>query len=76
MINPAQMMKAAGLFRRFQQDHPKALAFVQHELGTGIPEGSIIEMTVTKPGQSPVTANFRVLREDVEMVEELKNLQK
>lgn len=76
MINPAQMMKAAGLFRRFQQDHPKVISFVQHELGTGIPEGSVIEMTVTKPGHEPVTANFRVLREDVEMVEELKKMQK
>ena len=43
---------------------------------SGIPEGSVIEITITKPGAQPVTTNFRVLQDDVEMVEALKNMQK
>ena len=70
MMNPAAMMKVAGLFKKFQADHPKVVSYVQHFVSTGIPEGSV------KPGEHPVTTNFRVLQDDVEMVEALKNMQK
>lgn len=76
MMNPAAMMKVAGLFKKFQADHPKVVSYVQHFVSTGIPEGSVIEITITKPGAQPVTTNFRVLQDDVEMVETLKNMQK
>ena len=52
------------------------VSYVQHFVSTGIPEGSVIEITITKPGAQPVTTNFRVLQDDVEMVEALKNMQK
>lgn len=76
MIHPGEMMKAAGLFKKFQADHPKVVSYFQHFVTTGIPEGSVIEITITKPGERPVTTNFRVLQDDVEMVEALKNMQK
>lgn len=40
----------------------------------GITEGTIIEVTVTKPGEAPVTANMKVQASDIELVNELKNL--
>ena len=76
MINPGDMMKAAGLFRKFQADHPKVVAFFQHYIGSGIPADSVIEITVTRPGEQPVTTNFRVLQDDIDMVEALKKLKK
>ncbi len=76
MVNPMDMMKAAGIMKKFQANHPKVVSFLQHELSTSIPIGSVIEVTVTKPGESPVTTNFRVLQDDVEMVEALKNMHK
>lgn len=74
MINPAQMMKAMGLFRAFQQRHPKAVAFFQHSFQTGIPEGTILEMTITKPGEPPVTTNLRVQPEDLALFRELQSM--
>ncbi len=68
-------MKVAGEFRRFQADHPKVAAFAQKEIQSGIPENSVVEITITKPGADPVTCNFRVLAKDVEMVENLRKLQ-
>jgi len=76
MINPAEMMRAAGILKKFQSNHPKVVAFMQHELATTIPIGSVIEVTITKPGEAPVTTNFKVLPDDVDMVETLKKMQK
>lgn len=76
MVNPMEMMKVAGIVKKFQANHPKVVSFMQHELATSIPIGSVIEVTVTKPGESPVTTNFRVQPDDIEMVEALKNMHK
>ncbi|WP_242826588.1 hypothetical protein [Oribacterium sp. NK2B42] len=76
MINPAEMMKIAGIMKKFQSNHPKVVAFMQHTFSNSIPVGSVIELTITKPGQDPVTTNFKVLEDDVEMVETLKKMHK
>ncbi len=75
-MNPMDMMKLAGEFKRFQKDHPKVVQFLQLELGSGVPEGTVLELTITKPGERPVTSNMRVLPADREMVEKLKKLNK
>ena len=49
---------------------------MQHTFSNSIPVGSVIELTITKPGQDPVTTNFKVLEDDVEMVETLKKMHK
>lgn len=40
----------------------------------GIPEGTIIEVTVTKPGGEPVSTNLKVMQSDLDMINELRNL--
>ena len=42
--------------------------------GSGIPADSVIEITVTKPGQEPVTSNIRVLQSDLELLDSLKDI--
>ena len=39
-----------------------------------IPADSVIEITVTKPGQEPVTSNIRVLQSDLELLDSLKDI--
>lgn len=73
-MNPVEMMKAAQEFKRFQQDHPRVVSFFQYVMTGGVPEGSVIEISVTKPGEKTLTTNLKVLPEDVEMIEHLKNL--
>ncbi len=76
MFNPAEMLKIAGIMKKFQGNHPKVVAFLNQELSSSIPVGSVIEVTVTKPGNNSVTTNFRVMQDDLDMIEALKGLHK
>ena len=76
MINPTIAMKLMNAQNKFTKSHPKFVAFFKTILSSGIPEGTIIEITVTKPGQEPITSNMKVNQEDLELVESLKELAK
>ena len=39
-------------------------------------KGTVIEITVTKPGEQPVTSNMKVMQSDIDIVNELKTLSK
>ncbi|MBQ1333440.1 MAG: hypothetical protein IIY36_10955 [Lachnospiraceae bacterium] len=73
-MNPMTLMKLAGLGKKFRSTHPKIVSFFQKQIATGIPDGTILEMTIRKPGEEPVTANMRVTESDLELLRELKNL--
>lgn len=74
MMNPAAMMKMMGAVKKFQANHPKFFSFVNVAFSGGVPEGTIIEMTVTKPGEEPITTNIKVQQSDLELFDEMKNL--
>ena len=74
MMNPAAMMQIAAAFKKFEATHPKFVAFVKTMFGRGITEGTIIELTVTNPGQDPVTTNIRVQQSDLELMRELQEM--
>ena len=67
MMNPAMMMKLGGMLRTFFGNHPKLVAFFQQEMQGGIPEGTVVEITITKPGEAPVSANIKVQESDAEL---------
>jgi hypothetical protein len=68
------IMKLMNLRNQFVQTHPKFAAFFQNVTAHGIEEGSVIEITVTKPDGTATTANMRVQQSDLEMLHELKNI--
>lgn len=74
MINPADMMKVMNAKRKFDANHPKFSAFLKAVLSRPIEEGTIIEMTVTRPGEEPITTNFKVCQSDLDLVRELQNM--
>lgn len=76
MVNPAVLMKIMSAKNTFVKNHPKFEAFVKAVFmgGSGIPEGTIIELTVTRPGEQPVSTNLKVQQSDLDLVNELKNL--
>lgn len=59
-MNPASIMKMMKEKNTFIANHPKFVSFLQYAFGSGIPADSVIEITVTKPGQEPVTSNIKV----------------
>ena len=74
-MNPAAMIKLMTMRQKFNNNHPKVESFLQKVLFSGLPEGTVIETTLTKPGTDPVTCNMKVTPDDLEMMNELKNLQ-
>lgn len=73
-MNPAMMMKIVGAKNKFSQNHPKFMTFLSAMFSKGIEEGTVIEITVTKPGQGAVTSNLRVTKDDLELLETLKEI--
>ncbi len=69
-------MKLMNAKNKFTDNHPKFVAFLSAMFKTGIPEDTIIEITVTKPGQQPVTTNIKVKKEDLELMDSLKDMMK
>ncbi|SCW72436.1 hypothetical protein SAMN02910400_02067 [Lachnospiraceae bacterium C10] len=74
MVNPASIFKLKSAFGQFQANHPKVVSYFQTVFGSGVPEGSVIEITVTKPGAQPITTNLKVSASDLELVNTLKDL--
>lgn len=73
-MNPAEMMKVMSAVNTFKGNHPKFIAFFSFVFSSGFPEGTVIEITVTKPGEEPVTSNMKVTQSDLELFESLKNV--
>jgi len=74
MMNPNSIMKIMNAKNKFTQNHPKFSAFLGAVLSGGIPAGTIVEITVTKPGEEPVTTNMRVQQSDLDLMQELQEL--
>lgn len=75
MMNPAAMMKIMSAQKTFQANHPKFVAFLKYIFSSGIEDGTVIEITVRKPGQDPVTGNLQVMQSDLDLFDSLKDLQ-
>lgn len=74
MMNPGMMMKLMNGKAQFESRHPKFSAFFNAMLASGVSEGTILEVTIKRPGEDPVTSNMMVMKEDLELAEDLKNL--
>ncbi len=74
MMNPADMMKIMSAKNKFDANHPKFSAFLKAVLSRPIQEGTVIEMTVTRPGEEPITTNLKVQQSDLDLLQELQNI--
>ena len=75
-MNPSAIMKIMNANNKFVENHPKFTAFLSAVYSRGIDAGTIIEITVTKPGTEPITSNIRVQESDLELLRGLQNLGK
>lgn len=72
-MNPQGMMQFMAAINTFRGNHPKFFSFIQNVLKGGMPVDTIIEMTVTKPGEEPITTNIKVKQSDIELFESIRN---
>lgn len=73
-MNPASLMRMMTMKAKFEKNHPKFIAFIQAVFSRPIEEGTVIEITVKRPGEDAVTANISVTKDDIEMFNEMKTM--
>ena len=60
MMNPANIMKIMNAKNKFTANHPKFVAFLSAVFSREMEEGTVIEITLTRPGEEPMTTNMTV----------------
>lgn len=75
-MNPSAIMKIMNAKNKFAENHPKFTAFLSTVYSRGIDAGTVIEITVTRPGEEPITSNIRVQELDLELLRSLQDLGK
>lgn len=73
-MNPTSIMKLLSAKNQFEANHPKFAAFIGTMFTRPLEEGTILEVTLTRPGEKPVTANMKLQQSDLELLAELKKL--
>ena len=74
MLNPLTMMKLNQVKSKFISNHPKFAFFVKNIFSRKIEAGTIIEITVKRPGENPITSNMKVTESDIELLENVKDI--
>ena len=73
-MNPSAIMKIMSAKNKFAENHPKFTAFLSAVYSRGIEAGTIIEITVSRPGEEPITSNIRVQQSDLDLLQSLRDL--
>lgn len=73
-MNPSVILKIMNAKNKFVENHPKFTAFLSMVYSRGIEAGMVIEITVTRPGEEPITSNIRVQESDLELLRSLQDL--
>ena len=73
-MNPIALMKMSQMLKGFSDRHPRVVSFFRNELMGDIEEGTVFELSLTRPGQETVTTNLRITAEDLEMLRTMKDI--
>lgn len=71
-MNPTSVLKLMSAKAQFERSHPKFMTFVKKIMSRPIEEGTIVEITVTRPGEEPLTANIKLQQSDLDLLAELR----
>ena len=74
MMNPAAIMKLMNAKNKFTSNHPKFVAFLSAVFSRQIEEGTVIEITLTRPGEEPMTTNMKITQSDLELFDQIKDI--
>ena len=68
-MNPFTLLKYKS---KLEGNQPKAAEFIKRVIMPGLPEGTIVEVSITKPGEDTKTSNIRVTKDDIDMFDEVR----
>jgi hypothetical protein len=74
MINPNMIFQIKNLWDRFERNHPKFPKFVQAVGRECIENGTVIEISVTRPNGENLTSNLRLNEEDLELIRAIRDM--
>ena len=52
------------------------MAFMEAVFSRPLEEGTVVEITLTRPGEHPLTSNIKLQQSDLELLAELKEMGK
>ena len=70
-----KLLEIRNLWSAFTRRHPKFPQFLTAVQQAGIPEGTVVEVTITPPDGKTFTSNLKVTAEDIDAVKSLQNYQ-
>ncbi|NCB94224.1 MAG: hypothetical protein EOM40_16950 [Clostridia bacterium] len=72
-----EMMKVLGMWNTFKSNHPKFPMFMSAASQPGvITEDTVIEVKITTANGKVLETNLKIKESDLELVEQVKNLQR
>lgn len=74
MFNPTKMLRLKNAWLSFTSCHPKFPKFLQAVSQSAIQEGTVIEISVTKPDGTSLTSNVKLTASDMQLFHEISNL--
>ena len=74
--NIEALMKLRSAWTKFSAAHPRFSAFLTEVGRNGAPEGTVLEIHIEYPDGRTISSNMRIMAEDLELFESLKNLSK
>lgn len=73
-VNPMALLKMKDRLGVFNQDHPRVRAFFHKIKEEGLPEGSILELKITRPDGKEEVTNIRLTERDIETLRMISSL--
>ena len=74
-MNPMTIMQLGALWTKFTQRHPKFAPFIKAASQAAMQEGAILEIQVTTPDGKNIASNLKVTKEDLEMLQIIRDMQ-
>lgn len=71
MVNPAALLTFKKKWDEFSGRHPRFVSFIGAMQQSGVPVGSIIDISVTLPSGEKYQSNLKLTEEDIEMIRSL-----
>ena len=68
------IMKVKSAWDKFTRNHPRFPQFLNAVKGKGVPEGTVISITLDYPNGERLETNLKVSAEDLDLVETLKKV--
>lgn len=73
-INPMKLLWLKGAWEQFRLRHPRLSPFLGAVSQHAMQEGTIWEITAVTPDGRKYSSNLKLTAEDIQLLEELKNL--